>query len=95
MATKKNKRTARQAGARKQQASAMSCSSCSSSCPPHPAALTVATFLFALFSLVHGYRFVTGFELIVDGFAVPVWFSGVVFLVMGAIAVWCYKSRCE
>jgi hypothetical protein len=47
---------------------------------------------FAIVSLVQLTRTVLGWPVQVDLFTVPIWFSGVAFLVTGGLAVWAFRS---
>ena len=52
----------------------------------------VSGTVFALVSLLQLTRTVLGWPVQVDLFAVPVWFSGVAFLVTGGLAIWAFRS---
>jgi hypothetical protein len=47
----------------------------------------VAVFVFALVALLQLVRVVMGFEVTVNGFTVPIWASGVAFVVAAALAI--------
>ncbi|MBI2147719.1 hypothetical protein HYU19_04545 [Candidatus Woesearchaeota archaeon] len=93
--TRKTKRAVKQA----HQYSGMkdSCSKCYSfSGIFHPAprsALTAASIIFGIIALVHAYRVVQGFPVLVDGFAIPVGFSAVLVVVAGALSFLCCAAR--
>ena len=48
---------------------------------------TVAVVVFGLVALLQLLRVVSGWEVIVNGVAVPIWASGVAFVVAGGLAV--------
>ena len=52
----------------------------------------VSGTIFALVSLLQLARTLMGWPVQVDLFTVPVWFSGVAFLVTGGFAVWAFRS---
>jgi membrane protein implicated in regulation of membrane protease activity len=51
-------------------------------------ALRVACIVFGLVSLAQLARLVAGAEVLVDGHLVPLWVSGIAFLVTGGLAAW-------
>jgi hypothetical protein len=52
----------------------------------------VSGTMFAIVSLAQLTRVVLGWSLQVDGFTVPIWLSGVAFLVTGALSIWAFRS---
>ncbi len=48
---------------------------------------TIAAFVFALIALVQLLRFILKWEVTLNGANVPVWLSGVAFVVAGGLAV--------
>ena len=48
---------------------------------------TLAVALFALIAIAHLLRLFTGWEVIVGGFVVPVWFSWLGLIIAGGLAV--------
>ena len=52
----------------------------------------VSGTIFAIVSLVQLTRIVLGWPVQIDLFTVPVWFSGVAFLVAGGLAIWAFRS---
>ena len=52
----------------------------------------VSGTVFAIVSLVQLTRIVLGWPVQVDLFTVPIWFSGVAFLVTGGLALWAFRS---
>ena len=47
----------------------------------------IATVVLSLIAMLHLLRFVQGWEVAVNGVAIPVWVSGIAFLVSGGLAV--------
>ena len=52
----------------------------------------VSGTIFAIVSLVQLTRIVLGWPVQIDLFTVPIWFSGVAFLVTGGLALWAFRS---
>jgi hypothetical protein len=52
----------------------------------------VSGTVFAIVALVQLVRTLLGWPVQVDLFTVPVWFSGVAFLVTGGLAIWAFRS---
>jgi hypothetical protein len=52
----------------------------------------VSGIFFSILSLVQLTRTLLGWPVQVDGFNVPVWPSGVAFLILGSLAVWAFRS---
>lgn len=53
---------------------------------------TIAVVVFALVAVVHLIRLFTGWEVIVNGFVVPVWASLVGLIVAGGLAVMLWRE---
>jgi len=54
---------------------------------------TIAVAFLALIALVHLLRLFTGWEIIVVGFVVPVWWSAFGLLVAGGLALMVWRER--
>ena len=54
---------------------------------------TVAVVVFALVALLQLLRFVSGWEVTVNGVAVPIWASAVAFAVAGGLAVMLWREN--
>jgi hypothetical protein len=52
----------------------------------------VSGTVFAIVALVQLTRTLLGWPVQVDLFTVPIWFSGVAFLVTAGLAVWAFRS---
>jgi len=52
----------------------------------------VSGVIFTVVALAQLTRTVMGWPVQVDLFTVPVWFSGVAFLVTGGLAIWAFRS---
>jgi hypothetical protein len=52
----------------------------------------VSGTVFALVSLLQLIRTVLGWPVQVDLFTVPIWFSGLAFVVTGGLAIWAFRS---
>ncbi len=52
----------------------------------------VSGTIFAIVSLVQLTRIVLGWPVQIDLFTVPIWFSGVAFIVTGALSVWAFRA---
>jgi hypothetical protein len=52
----------------------------------------VSGIIFTIMSLAQLARTVLGWPAQVDGFTVPVWLSGVAFLITGTMAIWAFRS---
>jgi len=48
---------------------------------------TITTVVLSLIAIVQLTRFIQGWEVSVNGVAIPVWLSGIAFLVTGGLAV--------
>ena len=53
---------------------------------------TIAIFLFALIALLQLLRFVLGWEVMVNGITVPVWLSGIAFVLLAGLAVMVWRE---
>jgi hypothetical protein len=53
----------------------------------------VSGIVFTIVALVQLARILLGWPVQVDLFTVPIWFSGVAFLVTGGLAIWAFRSR--
>lgn len=54
--------------------------------------LIVAATLFFLFALIHLYRLIHPFTVIIGGHVVPIWVSVLLFLVAGLLSLWMFYS---
>jgi hypothetical protein len=52
----------------------------------------VSGILFSIMALVQLTRTLLGWPVQVDGVAVPIWVSGIAFLITGSLAVWAFRS---
>lgn len=52
----------------------------------------VSGILFSIIALVQLARTLLGWSVLVDGFNLPVWASGVAFLITASMAVWAFSS---
>jgi hypothetical protein len=52
----------------------------------------VSGIIFSVMAIVQLTRTVLGWPVQVDLFTVPVWLSGVAFLITGAMAIWAFRS---
>ncbi len=52
----------------------------------------VSGIFFTIIALAQLARTLLGWPVQVDGFTVPVWISGVAFLIAGGLAVWAFRS---
>ena len=53
---------------------------------------TIAVIVFALVALVQLLRFVLGWEVVVNGVSIPVWASGIAFVVAAALAILLWRE---
>jgi len=53
---------------------------------------TIAVVVLSLVALLQLLRFVAGWELIVDGIAVPVWASGIAFVIAASLAAMVWRE---
>ena len=51
----------------------------------------VSGTIFAIVSLVQLTRILMGWPVQIDLFTVPLWFSGVAFIVTGALSIWAFR----
>lgn len=57
---------------------------------------TLATILLSLIAILQLIRFVQGWEVVVNGATIPVWVSGLAFVIAGGLAVMLWReSRAE
>lgn len=54
---------------------------------------TIAVALFALIALLHLLRLFTGWEIVVAGFVIPVWWSAIGLVVAGGLALMVWRER--
>lgn len=52
----------------------------------------VSGILFTILSLAQLTRTVLGWPVQVDGVNVPLWLSGIAFLIAGSLAIWAFRS---
>ncbi len=52
----------------------------------------VSGFVFSIIALAQLTRALLGWPVRVDGFAVPIWVSGVAFFIAASFAVWGFRS---
>ena len=52
----------------------------------------VSGIFFSILALAQLTRTLLGWQVQVAGFTVPVWFSGVAFLIVGGFAFWAFRS---
>ena len=53
---------------------------------------TLAVLFLALISLVQATRFLLGWEVTIHGYVVPVWLSGVAFVIAGGLAAMLWRE---
>lgn len=53
----------------------------------------VSGILFSIIALAQLTRTLLAWPVQVAGFAVPVWASGIAFLITGSLAVWAFRSK--
>ena len=53
----------------------------------------VSGIIFTMMAVVQLIRTLLGWPVQVDLFTVPVWASGIAFLITGTMAVWAFRSR--
>ncbi len=56
------------------------------------AGLKFTAVLFALVALVHGYRLIKGFDVIVGSHHLPLWVSVVAIIVAAILSLWMWKA---
>jgi len=52
----------------------------------------VSGFIFTVVAFVQLLRTLLGWPVQIDLFTVPVWFSGIAFLITGGMAIWAFRS---
>jgi hypothetical protein len=52
----------------------------------------IAVAVFSIVALVHLARLLAGWEVVVSGFVVPVWWSGVALVVAGGLALMLWRE---
>ena len=52
----------------------------------------VSGIIFAIVSLIQLTRIVLGWPVQIDLFTVPIWFSGIAFIVTGALSIWAFRT---
>ena len=55
----------------------------------------IAIALFSLIALLQLLRFILGWEITVNGVTVPVWASGIAFVIAAGLAVMVWRETCE
>ena len=53
---------------------------------------TIAVAFLALVAIIHLFRLVAGWEVIVAGFVIPVWWSGFGLIIPGALALMVWRE---
>ena len=53
---------------------------------------TIAILFLVLIALVQATRFLLGWEVTIHGFLVPVWLSGVAFVILGGLAAMLWRE---
>ena len=53
---------------------------------------TIAVLFLALIALAQATRFLLGWEVTIHGFVVPVWLSGVAFVIAGGLAAMLWRE---
>jgi hypothetical protein len=53
---------------------------------------TIAVALFAVIAIVHLLRLFTGWEVVVVGFVVPVWWSAIGLVIAGALSIMVWRE---
>lgn len=53
---------------------------------------TIAVVVFAVMAIVHLLRLFAGWEVVVAGFAIPVWWSGVGVVIAGALGLMVWRE---
>jgi membrane protein implicated in regulation of membrane protease activity len=52
----------------------------------------IAVAFLSLMALLQLSRFLLGWEILVQGMAIPVWFSGIAFVIVGALAAMLWRE---
>lgn len=55
-------------------------------------ALYVAGMIFAFLSIVHFIRLFYPFDVIIAGYNIPIWFSGIAFISLGLLSAWMFRA---
>ncbi|MEO8185887.1 MAG: hypothetical protein ABI580_00790 [Burkholderiaceae bacterium] len=53
----------------------------------------ISSVVFSMIAILQLLRFILGWEVSVNGFTVPVWVSGIAFVVLGGLAVMLWRER--
>ena len=53
----------------------------------------ISIVIFSMIAILQLLRFILGWEVSVNGFTVPVWVSGIAFVVLGGLAVMLWRER--
>ena len=56
---------------------------------------TIAVLFLALIALAQATRFLLGWEVTIHGYVVPVWLSGIAFVIAGGIAAMLWRESRE
>ena len=56
---------------------------------------TIAVALLALIAVIHLLRLLAGWQVVVTGFVVPVWWSGLGFVIAGGLALMVWREARE
>ena len=54
---------------------------------------TIAALLLTVIALLQGLRVLLSWPVLINGFALPMWFSAIAFLVVGWVAVGLWRGR--
>ena len=54
---------------------------------------TIAALLLTVIALLQGVRVLLSWPVLINGFALPMWFSAIAFLVVGWVAVGLWRER--
>lgn len=55
-------------------------------------AVITSASLFALMAIIHLMRLLTPFPVIIGTFSVPIWMSGVIFILSSMLSAWLFRS---
>ena len=53
---------------------------------------TIAVAIFTLMAIVHLLRLVLGWEIVVSGYVIPVWWSGIALVAAGGLALMVWRE---
>ena len=53
----------------------------------------ISIVVFSMIAILQVLRFILGWEVSVNGFTVPVWVSGIAFVVLGGLAAMLWRER--